>query len=396
MSDTTAGLLQVGALVACPRGLLPPARRLHGPRLHQREGPARRARRSTASSGSTRAPTSAGRSTPRRVLAFSFVGVLLLYALQRLQAAPAPARWASPAWTRRWRSTPRVASSPTRTGSRTPARRRWATSCRWPASPCRTSLSAAVGIAVAVALIRGFTRSRTDRLGNFWVDLVRITVRILLPLAVVAAVVLIAMGAVQNFAGRHRRHHARRRRPDDPRRPGRLAGGDQGARHQRRRLLQRQLRPPVREPERADEPARDLPAAGDPVRLTADVRPDGRGQAPGLRDPGGDGRRCGASLVASVTALEVHHSGSALQAAGAAMEGKEIRFGECRRRRCSPSSTTGTSTGAVNSMHDSFTGLGGGAADVQHDARRGRARRGRLGPVRHARRSRSSRCSSPA
>ena len=43
-------------------------------------------------------------------------------------------------------------------------------------------VSAAVGIAVAVALIRGFTRSRTDRLGNFWVDLVRAVVRILLPL----------------------------------------------------------------------------------------------------------------------------------------------------------------------------------------------------------------------
>ena len=48
-------------------------------------------------------------------------------------------------------------------------------------------VSAAVGIAVAVALIRGFTRSRTDRLGNFWVDLVRGAVRILLPLAVVGA-----------------------------------------------------------------------------------------------------------------------------------------------------------------------------------------------------------------
>ena len=46
-------------------------------------------------------------------------------------------------------------------------------------------VSAAVGMAVAVALIRGFARSRTDRLGNFWVDLVRGVVRILLPIAVV-------------------------------------------------------------------------------------------------------------------------------------------------------------------------------------------------------------------
>ena len=48
-------------------------------------------------------------------------------------------------------------------------------------------------------------------------------------------------------------------------RPGRLAGGDQGARHQRRWLLQRQLRPPVREPQRLDQPVRDLPAARHPV-----------------------------------------------------------------------------------------------------------------------------------
>lgn len=61
--------------------------------------------------------------------------------------------------------------------------------------------SAAVGIAVAVALVRGFARSKTTELGNFWVDLVRICVRILLPVAAVAAVVLIAGGVVQNLSG---------------------------------------------------------------------------------------------------------------------------------------------------------------------------------------------------
>jgi K+-transporting ATPase ATPase A chain len=60
--------------------------------------------------------------------------------------------------------------------------------------------SAAVGMAVAVALIRGFIRSRTDRIGNFWVDLIRGCLRILLPLAVVGAIVLIAAGAIQNFS----------------------------------------------------------------------------------------------------------------------------------------------------------------------------------------------------
>jgi K+-transporting ATPase ATPase A chain len=64
-------------------------------------------------------------------------------------------------------------------------------------------LSAAVGLAVAIAMIRGFTRSRTDKLGNFWVDLTRGTVRILLPIAVSGAIILIAGGLIQNFADYH-------------------------------------------------------------------------------------------------------------------------------------------------------------------------------------------------
>ena len=91
---------------------------------------------------------------------------------------------------------------------------------------------------------------RTDALGNFWVDLTRITLRILLPIAVVGTIVLIVGGVVQNLSGGTdvttltggtQTHH---------RRPGGQPGGHQGARHQRRRLLQRQQRAPVREPDR--------------------------------------------------------------------------------------------------------------------------------------------------
>lgn len=64
-------------------------------------------------------------------------------------------------------------------------------------------VSAAVGIAVAVALVRGFARSRDGDLGNFWADLVRGVVRILIPLSVVAAIVLVACGVIQNFSGIH-------------------------------------------------------------------------------------------------------------------------------------------------------------------------------------------------
>jgi K+-transporting ATPase ATPase A chain len=59
--------------------------------------------------------------------------------------------------------------------------------------------SAAAGIAVAIALIRGFARHETDRIGNFWVDLTRTTLYVLMPIAFVAALVFCSQGAIQNF-----------------------------------------------------------------------------------------------------------------------------------------------------------------------------------------------------
>ena len=61
--------------------------------------------------------------------------------------------------------------------------------------------SAAVGMAVAVALIRGLTRHRSETIGNFWVDLTRGVTRVLLPLALVLAVVLAGLGVVQTLQG---------------------------------------------------------------------------------------------------------------------------------------------------------------------------------------------------
>ena len=62
-------------------------------------------------------------------------------------------------------------------------------------------VSAAVGLAVAIALVRGITRRRSETIGNFWVDLTRSVTRILLPLAVVLALVLVARGAIQSLDG---------------------------------------------------------------------------------------------------------------------------------------------------------------------------------------------------
>jgi K+-transporting ATPase ATPase A chain len=60
-------------------------------------------------------------------------------------------------------------------------------------------LSAATGIAVVVALIRGFKRHSAQTIGNFWVDLTRVTLYVLAPLAVVIALVFVSQGAIQNF-----------------------------------------------------------------------------------------------------------------------------------------------------------------------------------------------------
>ena len=64
-------------------------------------------------------------------------------------------------------------------------------------------LSAAVGLAVAIAMIRGFTRSRTDKLGNFWVDITRGTIRVLLPISIIGAIILVASGVIENWAAYH-------------------------------------------------------------------------------------------------------------------------------------------------------------------------------------------------
>ncbi len=61
--------------------------------------------------------------------------------------------------------------------------------------------SAGVGICVAIALIRGISRSETDKIGNFWVDLVRVHLYVLVPIALVYALVLVSQGVIQTWAG---------------------------------------------------------------------------------------------------------------------------------------------------------------------------------------------------
>ena len=218
--------------------------------------------------------------------------------------------------------------------------------------------SAAVGMAVAVALIRGFIRSRTDRVGNFWVDLTRGCLRILLPLAVVGAIVLIAAGAVQNLssgtdattlAGIHQS----------------ITGGPVASQEVIKELgtngggfYNANSAHPFENPNPFSNLFEIFLILLIPVALTRTfglmVKDTRQGYAI-LATMGA----LWTTILAGMWALEAAHPGTALKLAGAAMEGKETRFGVATSSLFA-TSTTGTSTGAVNSFHSSFTALGGG------------------------------------
>ncbi|SNS90274.1 potassium-transporting ATPase subunit KdpA [Actinacidiphila glaucinigra] len=220
-------------------------------------------------------------------------------------------------------------------------------------------VSAAVGIAVVAALIRGFTRRKTDRVGNFWVDLTRIVVRVLLPLAFVFAIVLVAGGAVQNFHGVDSistligDHQS-------------LTGG----------------------PVASQEVIKELGTNGGGFYNANSAHPFENPNAftnwleiylllvIATSLPRTFGRMVGdnrqgyaiiavmgviwAASVAIVTVNELHSvSSQAGHVAGGMMEGKEQRFGIWGSALFAVS-TTLTSTGAVNSFHDSYSPIGGG------------------------------------
>src|SRR3979490_1960311 len=150
-------------------------------------------------------------------------------------------------------------------------------------------VSAAVGMAVLAALIRGIINRSGTSLGNFWQDMVRGIYYILLPLSIVVALLLLSQGVLQTLG------HAVTAKTLEGAdqglaggRPRRLAGRDQAAGHQRRRILQRQLRDAVRE---RDELLQLRRAGLDPPHPRGahlHVRANGGKPAPGVGDLRGD------------------------------------------------------------------------------------------------------------
>ncbi|MEU9107695.1 potassium-transporting ATPase subunit KdpA [Streptomyces xanthophaeus] len=219
-------------------------------------------------------------------------------------------------------------------------------------------VSAAVGMAVAVALVRGFARSRTGELGNFWSDLVRGTVRILLPISVIGAVVLVACGVIQNFAGIHE--------------VGQFMGGTQqwnGGAVASQEVIKElgtngggyfnaNSAHPFENPTPFSNLFEIFLILLIPFALT---RTFGR-MVGNLRQGYAILATMGIVWIAFTGLMmwtEFAHHGPALDVAGGAMEGKESRFG-IGGSSIFAVATTLTSTGAVNSFHSSYTGFGGG------------------------------------
>ncbi|MCC0094509.1 potassium-transporting ATPase subunit KdpA [Streptomyces flavotricini] len=219
-------------------------------------------------------------------------------------------------------------------------------------------VSAAVGMAVAVALVRGFARSRTGELGNFWSDLVRGVFRILLPISVIGAVILVACGAIQNFAGIHE--------------VGQFMGGSRqwnGGAVASQEVIKElgtngggyfnaNSAHPFENPSPFSNLFEIFLILVIPFALTRTF-----GRMVGSLRQGYAILATMATIWLAFTALmmwtEFAHHGPAFEVAGGAMEGKETRFGIGASAIFSVA-TTLTSTGAVNSFHSSFTGLGGG------------------------------------
>src|SRR5215469_7007757 len=221
-------------------------------------------------------------------------------------------------------------------------------------------VSAAVGLAVAIAMIRGFVRSRTGTLGNFWVDLTRGTVRVLLPLAVVGGLVLAAGGLIDNFSAYHTvttlsgAHQTIVGGPVASQEVIKEMGNNGGG------FFNANSAHPFENPNPFTNWFEIFLILLIPFSL-----PRTFGKM--VKD-----NKQGYTLVAVMAIIwviavaglsffEAHTGtgGTATIAAGHAAEGTEVRFGT---PGCSvfAASTTLTSTGAVNCFHDSLTPFGGG------------------------------------
>jgi K+-transporting ATPase ATPase A chain len=297
----------------------------------------------------------------RSVLAFSAVGILLVYALQRVQQV-LPYSLGLPPTSEHLAFNTAIS---------------FVTNTNWQSySPDLTLgytvqivgltvqnfVSAAVGIAVAIALMRGLSYKLSGTIGNFWVDLTRGTLRILLPFSVLAAIVLLAGGVIQNFNGFQDVATITGGTAVIPGGPVasqeaiKILGTNGGG------FFNVNSAHPFENPTAWTSLVQIFLMLAIPFSL-----PRTFGRIVGDNRQGyAIAATMGVLFTVSVSLMtwaELAGAGTAPQLAGGAMEGKEDRFGILGSTLFSTTSTI-TSTGAVNSMHDSYTSLGGGVALV--------------------------------
>jgi K+-transporting ATPase ATPase A chain len=249
-------------------------------------------------------------------------------------------------------------------------------------------VSAATGIAIAIAVIRGFVRRKTSLLGNFWVDMTRCTLYILLPLSIIAATVLVSQGVIQNFSAYKTVPLVQSTNYDKPKLNDKGAPlKDAADKPLTENVIVKEVTIPMG-PVASQEAIKELGTNGGGFFNANSAHPFENPTPLSnmleilliLLIPGaltytfgvmvGNTRQgwmlLGVMLLILVGCFGVlqgvENSGNPLVAKlgvqSINMEGKEVRFGMAGSNLFTVA-TTGTSCGAVNSMHDSLTPIGG-------------------------------------
>ncbi len=227
--------------------------------------------------------------------------------------------------------------------------------------------SAAAGMAIAIALVRGFARHSSDKIGNFWVDLTRATVYILLPLSVAIAILFASQGVIQNLAGYTKVTTLEggtqiiAQGPAASQEAIKMLGTNGGG------FFNANSAHPFENPTPLSNFVQLLSIFAIPAGLTYTfgkmVKDSRQGwaifAAMSILFFAGvlityPAEQAGNPIVSS---LGIQSAPTAAQSGGN-MEGKEVRFGIANSALFA-TVTTDASCGAVNSMHDSFTPLGG-------------------------------------
>ena len=294
------------------------------------------------------------------VLGFSLVSILLLYGLQRLQAVlPLSNGMAPVAPDQAWNTAVSFVTNTNWQSYSGEATMGFLTQMAGLA--VQNFLSAAVGIAVVVALIRGLMHRNSLFIGNFWVDLTRGALRILVPISLIFALIYMGLGVIENLSP----NQVVQTVSGGAQATQTIPGGPNASQEVIKHLgtngggfFNANSAHPLAAPSPLINLANIFLILLIPTALTRTF-----GVMVGSRKHGYAILAAMATFfllsLAAVIGTEMSANHPAAQAAGGSMEGRETRFGVIVSAFFAVA-TTLTSTGAVDSFHSSYSGLGGG------------------------------------